>query len=165
MKGKLINKNDKWYVTRIMDDNGVVFGVDYIIHQEGFDINKSQPMIKLENGKEVDFEIRFGCIETCDGDCGMCNKAQYYAKLIITPNVPDDFQIGPEGAFIDYNSINPKYFGEYKFKDYSYAECSFCGDKTEGIGKFICEECSNALKELVLEKKEYIKKYKSGNPG
>ena len=29
MKGTLTNKDNSWYVTHIMDDNGVRFGVDY----------------------------------------------------------------------------------------------------------------------------------------
>jgi len=147
MKGKLKNKNNEWYVTHITDDNGILFGVDYPLNptlEKYYFLDED-----AENG-EVDFEL----ITIDNGDNGV-----RYANLL------KKSKSSSEHTFINYTSINPKYFGEYNFKNYSYAECSFCGDKTEGVGKFICEECSNALKELILEKKEYIKKYKSGNPG
>lgn len=39
--------------------------------------------------------------------------------------------------------------------------CQICGDKVDDIWtQPLCDGCLEALKELILEKKEYIKKYK-----
>ena len=197
MKGILKNKDNKWYVTKINYDNDIKFGVDYLVYQETFDINKKQPIIKLEEGKEVDFQIKFGCIEICDGECGMCDNAQHYAKLSITPNISDDFQIGPDGAFefseeevekllnrtykkrmkdktfntthidpIDYaKSKNNFYEINYPLDYKIIRDCEFCGEKVKEEFQPICDDCKEALKDLVLERKKYNNKYKNGNPG
>ena len=38
--------------------------------------------------------------------------------------------------------------------------CEICGEKIDIWTQPMCYDCLEALKELILEKKEYIKKYK-----
>ena len=39
-------------------------------------------------------------------------------------------------------------------------DCQVCGETIDAFTQVMCEDCMEALKELILEKKEYIKKHK-----
>jgi uncharacterized OB-fold protein len=56
--------------------------------------------------------------------------------------------------------FNLVYDGDMKFKD---TLCEVCGEKTLPTA-MICNDCFEVLKELILERKEYIKKYKNKEP-
>lgn len=57
MKGVLVKREDGWYVTHMMEDHGIRFGVDYPLHRELFDVETNKPLIPLEEGEGVDFEV------------------------------------------------------------------------------------------------------------
>ena len=44
-------------------------------------------------------------------------------------------------------------------------DCEFCGEKVKEEFQPVCDDCREALKDLVLERKKYNNKYKNGNPG
>jgi hypothetical protein len=51
----------------------------------------------------------------------------------------------------------------YKIKTSFCKNCEICGEHIDGWSQPTCKECFEALKELILERKEYIKKYKMDN--
>lgn len=100
MKGVLKKIDNEWFVTHIMDDNGIKFGVDYPVRQELFNRIKNVPIIVLEEGKEVEFHP----FTLTDDES---QKKEEIAILIpefktfpdFEPFISDNFQIGPDGAF------------------------------------------------------------------
>ena len=81
MKGKLKNKDNNWYVTHIMDDNGVKFGVDYPLSID--DIKEIEADSKIFDNIEARIsaypDCEFEIITIDNGDNGI-----RYAKLIKT---------------------------------------------------------------------------------
>jgi len=53
---------------------------------------------------------------------------------------------------------------DYDMKFVDDTLCEVCGEKTIPSA-MICQDCFEVLKELILERKEYIKKYKNDTAG
>ena len=78
MKGKLIKRDNNWYVTHIMDDNGVIFGVDYPLSSD--DIKQIEADAQIFDNIEARIsaypDVIFEIITIDNGDNGV-----RYAKL------------------------------------------------------------------------------------
>jgi len=53
---------------------------------------------------------------------------------------------------------------DYDMKFVDDTLCEVCGEKTIPSA-MICQDCFEVLKELILKRKEYIKKYKNDTTG
>ena len=104
MKGKLTNKDNSWYVTHIMDDNGIRFGIDYLLNPT---LEKYYFLDEDAEGAEVEFEI----ITIDNGDNGV-----RYAKLI-----KDEYP-ELEGTMNLCNDITKKRNGKMTEEEWQEAE-------------------------------------------
>ena len=90
MKGTLKNTTAGWYVWYSVMRDEIISGYDSLpLHQETFDPTTKQPIIPLEEGKQVEFEM-----VNYDGNTKMSEGWIGYAKLIIPKEEPKDVVLG-----------------------------------------------------------------------
>jgi len=103
MKGILSNKANQWFVTQIINDNGVQFGVDYPILPT---LQKYYFLDEDAEGSEVEFEL-----EVVDnGDNGI-----RYASLVKANQTPKIYE-SPDGGETVYERTAGDYTKKLKPK-------------------------------------------------
>lgn len=133
MKGKLHKREKGWVVEETKSVKNC-FGCKSFDVIKEYHLHPEYSLYCLDNdeNKEVNFEVVIDTKLLFEG-----KENDTFVKLL-----PDD--------------IN------YKIKTSFGKSCEICGEQTDGWSYPTCNECMEALKELVIERKEYIKKHKNG---
>lgn len=147
MKGNLKQENKKWFV--VYEDLLTVYPFPQTKIQKLPIQTESIKIEELTPNKEVEFEI----ITIDNGDNGI-----RYAHIMTSNQIKENKEKSKKTE-IDYKNTYREKNLPLQFK-YS-KPCQMCGDNVDDIWtQPLCDGCLEALKELILEKKEYIKKYK-----